>query len=88
VLRDSWTDGAEIVGDACPGVKCGIGPRQVEHDSSAGDNDSRAELEQAVPQRADLKSGAVGAAGGEPDLLHENVRRGGEQDSKLVRPES
>jgi len=60
----------------------------VEDDPADGDDHLRANLEKAVSEGPDLGSGAGRSSGAEPQLLHEDIGGGGEQDPKLVGPEA
>jgi hypothetical protein len=47
-----------------------------------------AELEQPLPQRGHLRTGAGRARGPESEFLHEHVRCGGEEHAQLIGPEA
>ena len=55
----------------------------MQHDAPRGALDPDAELQEPLPQGADLGSGTF-AVGAQAQLLHQNVRGGGEQNSQLV----
>src|SRR5437867_9510154 len=95
VLTVSFTRGegslrlcAEGVRDRLPVVDERIRRRQVEHEAPHRDDHVRAELEQPLAQRLNLRSRARGSGGTQPELLHEDVRRGGHEHPKLIRPET
>ena len=60
----------------------------MQSDAARRDHDVNADLEQSFPEGGYLSPGAGGSCGAEPDLLRRHVRRRGEQDAKLVRPEA
>ena len=55
----------------------------MQHDAPRGALDPDAELQEPLPQGADLGSGTF-AVGAQAQLLHQNVRGGGEQNPQLV----
>ena len=57
-------------------------------DAAHRDHDVNADLEQSFPEGGYLCPGTGGSCGTEPDLLHQHVRRRGEQDTKLISPEA
>ena len=61
--------------------------RQMQNEAARRADNVHPQLEQPVPQPAHLGAGAGGTRRPQPQLLHEHVRRGSQQDAQLVRRE-
>ena len=51
---DSGADGAEAAGDDLPGVRVGMGPRQMEYDATHRARHAHADLDEHETQAGDL----------------------------------
>jgi hypothetical protein len=60
----------------------------MDDDTANGTIKPSAELEEALPQRAHLCRGKIGAGTTEPKFLHEDIRSRSQQYTKLIRQEA
>src|SRR5260370_14587738 len=60
----------------------------MDDDASYRDQDPSAQLQQSFAQHVNLSAGASGTGSPQAQLLHQDVRRGGGQNAKLVGPEA
>ena len=60
----------------------------MDDDTASGTIKPSAELEEALPQRAHLCRGKIGAGSAEPKFLHEDVSSRCQQYTKLIRQET
>ena len=67
--------------------RVGRGAWQMQDDTADGADDMNAQLQEPVAQPGHLGSGTGGACGAQPELLHEHVGGGRQQDPQLVRGE-
>ena len=79
---------AERERDLTPGGEAGRRRRQMEDDAADRDDDVDAQFEQPLAQPGHLGACIGGARGAQAKFLHEHVRRGGEEDPQLIRPEA
>ena len=77
----------ELEGDMPPRVEVRRRARQMQNEATRRADNVHPQLEQPVPQPAHLGAGAGGTRRPQPQLLHEHVRRGSQQDAQLVRRE-
>ena len=80
--------GTEAAGDDLPVIAVDAGGGQMQHDSSHGGLDPRAELRQMFAQGADLGRTEGGARGSQAQLLVEHIGRGGQKPPQLVGQEA
>jgi hypothetical protein len=60
----------------------------MDDDASHRNQHPGSQLQQSFAQHANLGAGTSGAGSPQARLLHQNIRRGGEQDAELVGPEA
>ena len=77
---------AEREGDALPGVQVWRRGRQMEDDAARRSDDVGSEFQQPVAQPGDLGARTPGMHRAQPQLLHQHVGRGGEEDAPVGSP--
>jgi len=60
----------------------------MDDDASYRNQHPGSQLQQSLAQHANLGAGTSGAGSPQAQLLHQNIRGGGEQDAELVGPEA
>src|SRR3989442_9067232 len=78
---------AERARNDVPSIEEWVRRREVKHEATHRHHHLSSQLEQTLTERLNLCPCTGGPSGSPTQLLHHDVRRGGHEDPKLIRPE-